>query len=416
MWAFAIFIAGFSLRLFLLLKVEPLTGHTPVGEINQIAHSLAFTGRYADAYGPGSGLTAHDMPLYPLLLACMVRIFGEGAAGEIAVRVLTALGASLAYALLPYLSELCLFGRLSGIVAGFVGALLPLTLWPFIAATNQPIAAALLVVQAILFCILLQPGRSKWWSAIAGIFAAVACLLSAQFLTVLAFSAVAAFFLAPKRALLIRPFLAIAACVILALAPWALRNRAALGHMIWTRSDFGIEFAQSNNDWASPVFDVLVHSPKWRHPLYAPEEKQKVILVGEYAYNQALLKTARAWVQAHPAKFLLMTGERAILFWFPIRKRLVQTVIGDLEALIGIVGLIVLFIRRHPSAWLFGGILAGYSWIFLLVATGPRYSYPIDPLLLLLGAFFVCHRTAPREGLVNQPAPAGEHVTSAQSA
>ncbi len=62
---------------------------------------------------------------------------------------------------------------------------------------------------------------------------------------------------------------------------------------------------------------------------------------------------------------------------------------GDLESLAGLCGLGLLFIQRRESARLYAGILLGYFPVFAFIATDPRYSYPIDPILLLLGAYFV---------------------------
>jgi 4-amino-4-deoxy-L-arabinose transferase-like glycosyltransferase len=332
------------------------------------------------------------VPLYPLILAIFIRIFGEGAAGEVAIRVLTAAGASFAYALLPYLSELSLSDAAPGVLAGIVGALLPLTLWTFIAGTNQPIAAGVMVALAILFVIVQQPRRSFAWTLLLGIAAGLSCLFSAPFLTVFGMSAITAFVLRPKGQRLARVFAVIGICIVVALAPWAIRNRLVLGRMIWTRSNFGTDFAQSNNSDASPVLNDVINSTKWHHPLYDDEERRKITEMGECAYNDAKLATAIAWIKSNPARFVTLCAERAVLFWFPLRNGVARTVIGDAESLMGMLGLALLLIRRNPQAWLFLGMLVGYFGVFCLVTADPRYSFPVEPLLLLLGAYFVADR------------------------
>ena len=62
------------------------------------------TGRYADAYGAGSGPTAHCAPLHPVLLSFLFRIFGTGARGALAMRVFGSTAAAAGFALLPALA------------------------------------------------------------------------------------------------------------------------------------------------------------------------------------------------------------------------------------------------------------------------------------------------------------------------
>src|ERR1700694_5752739 len=70
-------------------------------EVVNIAIALAQKGEFADAYGPGSGPTAHAAPVYPLLLSCVFRLLGTARAGEIGQEVLSSIIASLTCAMLP---------------------------------------------------------------------------------------------------------------------------------------------------------------------------------------------------------------------------------------------------------------------------------------------------------------------------
>lgn len=389
-WVALIFLVGFSFRLLLILQTEPILHRVPSGEVNLIAHSLVHNGTYSDAYGPGSGPTAHDVPIYSLVLAALIRIFGEGTRGEIAEYALTIAGASLAYGFLPILSELCLFGRLPGVLAGFTGALVPLNLWMFICGLSQPISAFLIVIMATLFCKAANAGFSRAWNIAVGIFAGMACLFNSAFLTILiACAGAALFFMRPFDRRLTRAFLSIGICVVIGITPWAVRNQIVLGAPIATRSNFGTELDLSNRDGTSPVSVTLISSSVWNQPIKDVGEREKLRSMGEPAYNAARLSHALQWIRSKPVEFLRLTGERMFLFWFPFRSGLIRTVTGDLESLAGLCGLAVLLRRRRPYAWLFTGILLGYFPVFALLATDPRYTYPIDPVLLLLAGFYV---------------------------
>src|SRR5690242_11677659 len=85
-WCAVVFALGLTVRLGLVLPHPPayVSIHEPVN----IAMSLASRGAYADAYGEGTGPTAHAAPVHPLMLSVLFRAFGTGARGALAMSVL----------------------------------------------------------------------------------------------------------------------------------------------------------------------------------------------------------------------------------------------------------------------------------------------------------------------------------------
>src|SRR5262245_58459468 len=57
--------------------------HVEYGEANLIAYSLATTGAYADAFGPGTGPSAHVAPIFPFILSVIYRLTGGIERGEL---------------------------------------------------------------------------------------------------------------------------------------------------------------------------------------------------------------------------------------------------------------------------------------------------------------------------------------------
>ena len=151
-WGVVVFVVAMLVRLALVLPNRQailLERPEPV----QIALSLVATGRYADAYGVGSGPTAHCVPLHPMLLSVLFGLFGTGAQGTQAMNVFGLTAAAVGFALLPALAVAAGLRLSSGVLAGFVGALAPVNFW---AQTSGSFDAPLTSVVLVALCILLS--------------------------------------------------------------------------------------------------------------------------------------------------------------------------------------------------------------------------------------------------------------------
>ena len=122
-----IFLLGFFIRLSIVIFRKTYT-YIEYTEVVNIARSLASKGTFSDAFF-NTGPTAHASPLYPVLLSAVFRIFGMGVAGELAQEVLNSSVSSLLYALLPSLASVSGIGVEAGVLAGLVGALVPVNFW-----------------------------------------------------------------------------------------------------------------------------------------------------------------------------------------------------------------------------------------------------------------------------------------------
>ena len=85
---------------------------------------------------------------HPLLLSLLFRLFRPSVSrGSFAQEVFSSLLASLQYALVPYVAEVCGAGRLTGWLGGiFSGALLPINRWVQTKGTSEYALAGLLCV------------------------------------------------------------------------------------------------------------------------------------------------------------------------------------------------------------------------------------------------------------------------------
>jgi hypothetical protein len=226
-----------------------------------------------------------------------------------------------------------------------------------------------------------------------GLAAGLAALLNPVLLAAVAAGCCAVLAVRYRARLPLAPgfFATAAACVLLTLAPWAMRNYLALGSLIWTRSNFGLELQVSNNDIATANLERNVRSPAFglMHPYNGDAERARVRSMGEAAYQRAKKREAFRWIASHKARFLSLTEERFRLFWFPEMSRRWQSILEGALTIAGLCGLVLLFRRGCAFAWIGAAVLAGYSAVYYIIQASPRYRFPLEPLLFLLAAGLV---------------------------
>lgn len=387
-----IFLLAFLIRfpLVLLTHRNETIDHM---EMTSVAKALATKGSFSDAYGDDTGPTAHVSPLYPLVLAAIYKTFGTGVVGSTVQVVLANLMTALLYASLPLVAWACGMGLLSGVLAGVLGALIPIHFWTETSGTWESVPAVLLLMA--LTAVLGYAWRRRDFSirtaVVCGILCGLALLTTATFLSLAPALMLAGWLFFRRKAN--KEYLRFAA-VFLAITfalqmPWAIRNKMALGAFILGRSNLGLELDIGNNGQAQPDF-IKNHSFYiTTHPFDNDAERAKVTRMGEVAYNKERLERARGWILSHPQRFVQLTAQRFINFWFPPMMRLWQGLVLGLYSVLGIAGVILFLRTRISTAWLFAAVLIVFPLPYYLVASMPRYSYPVEWILLLFSAWLI---------------------------
>lgn len=390
--SFALWLVGVAIRLALWICVKG--GQHLSSEGVGIATSLLRTGRYADAYGAGVGLTAHCAPLHPLFLAGLFGLFGMNAGGQLAMDASASAASALAFSLLPILAVRTGLPVICGILAGAAGELLLFDFW-FQATGNYdgPFTAAALVGLTILVCRICGKSRfTKREAAVLGFASGMIVLLNPVILPIIV-GWLIGFCVANKRQLArILGFCATTgACLLITLAPWAIRNYEALGSLIWTRSNFWLEMQVSNNGVLTADLERNQRMPEFAlfHPYAGAAQRAEVKRLGEVAYMRAKRKQALAWITTHKLRFLQLTAERFRLFWIPTMRRPFQMLGEASLTILGLSGLVLLFRSRKPYAWIFGPAIVLYPLVYYLIQVTPRYRLPLEPFLFLLGAYCI---------------------------
>jgi hypothetical protein len=378
-------------------------------EAVRVARNLADGRGFANPFHVyDTGLTAHGSPVYPFFQAALWRLFGTGDVGNFVFHNVEAVALALQIALLPPLARALHMHASAGLIAAAIG-LVPEVVqahprWE----TNY--AAVLIMLVTWGMCVFAReeapPSR---------IIVCVAFLWGLLILTnpnsVLPYCAWLAWWGFPlvsrrdaparKR---IRPLLILVVIPAVIILPWIVRNYVVFERLIFIRSNLGLELHVSNNPCAQ--FGVRMNHRtgcfKTVHPNVNITEAQKLVAMGEPAYQQALLKRAINWIQQHPQRFFSLTLQRFWFFWFPSdegnnvaellsmgKRRGLHAFVIYLVTLLSLPGLLLLFARNRPSGTICFLWLGVFPLIHYIVQFEDRYRSPILWLTLLLAGFTI---------------------------
>lgn len=385
------------LVLALLVRLPIALSRAPAfvsgAEATHVAVSMVRHGSFSDAFGPGTGPTAHLLPLNILIQAGVLKAFGVGRHGSLALVALACLEVALGLAMLPWIGAHLFANRRLGVCAGLIGALVPFNWWPqasgeFEAPLASFMLALTLAVYARYFSLKRLPGVTG--SVAVGIVSGLCLLTTASMLPVFAllFGYGCRVFKAAFAAYARFSAVAIAAALVV-LLPWACRNYAVFHDFVPLRNNFGLELQVSNNDQAAPVLEKNLETMKKIHPYGSERERQELAALGEVAYNKAKLRQAGQWIAANPGKFLSLSLRRVLGFWFPEYGSVYQWCFSLLVTVLAFVALGVLLVRGETAGIVALAYLAGFSGIYAVVQSSCRYRLPVESILLLLCAYFL---------------------------
>jgi len=362
-----IFLAG---GLWILLQ-WPLglhgAGFGPGFEVLNVARSLAFHGRFADPFSSAAtGPTGHVAPLYPALLAPILRLFPDHTA-VYPLFFLNAILVGLAAAQLPGVSRR-LFRT---VVPGVIGAVL-LIFASRLAPQQEQALSVLLIVAAASSILARHPWRSGVFTGLAVLCDPLAVLL----LPVLMI----------RRG---RRFILIAVATAFAIvAPWMIRNWVIIGAPYFVRDGLGLELELSNNSQARP--DLLFNGPLHAtHPMYNRQQALLVAQYGEGAYNHLQFSAAMDWCRLHPARFLYLCFVRAWHYWLPPPIQGWPAYVYWPCFCGGLAGLWLCRENREVRWLALGAVL--YWLPYILIQSDLRYGYPALFIPALLAGRFVAH-------------------------
>ncbi|NUP96169.1 MAG: hypothetical protein HUU28_08405 [Planctomycetaceae bacterium] len=392
-----LFFAAFGVRLAAALALGGFSikagtsawdwGHEPAC----IAQALLEGRGYSDPWGQGTGATAWLTPPFPLLLAVAMKLGGGVTATSMAIVVtLQALASALTAVLLVKLARTLGCPR-AGRLAGWLFAFYPIA----ISNTFQLVWDTTFVALALTWVLerVLRPGTSVVGNGLA--YGALLVLNPAP----ASLAPLLLGFTWRRSGLKAAATFALAAGALC--APWMLRNQLALGAFS-LRPNLGVELRIGNHDEADgrPV-------PFKYHPSHVPEELALYRELGEVQYSAENRERAVAWIRANPGRFVSLSARRSTLFWVSeppssdTRQTSGKSAARDpaswvkyasyvLAAVGALVALAKARLERDVRILLVLSLLA-FGAPYYLTHVSERYRFPVDPLLVALGAVAVQH-------------------------
>ncbi len=387
----ALFLLALAIRigLALALKLHAAPRYT---EFERIASSLALSGLFGNPYLIPTGPTAHHAPLYPLILSGLYSLFGTGTSGRTAQLVFNACVASLQYALLPVVAAVTKLRHSVGVLAGIMGALLPLH---YLIEVNsvESLAATALMLLVLLTLRAWQQTEFSWLLAtLHGLSWGAALLLAPTFLLIFLALGLAGYALALSRSNWRKHTMLLCCLMALTLLPWTVRNYKQFGKFFFVRNNLGLELSVSHNDRARAAIDDNEKSGAYRgHPFSSEAEALKVKQLGEAAYDREKMRAASNWIRTNPLRFLNLTVLRVFYFWFPKTTRPAQMLALWALTLTSIAGLQQLFRENRSLAWLMTTLWLSFPFTYYFLQSSVRYRFPLHWTFLLLSALAASH-------------------------
>ena len=380
-----------------------------------IAEALARGDGFSDAFARGSGATGWSTPVFPTLLAALVKLFG-GIDRPLAT-ALAVLQAVFSAATCVALARLgaAVGGARLGRLAAWLWALHPAAIYYSVNLPwdSTPTALALTWFLALLVARGPSPG-AKDAGKLGAAFGAVLLVNPSPFALAPAILAYVARWSGNARARLAAP-LAFACATALVCAPWIARNWVQVGSP-GLRTNLGVELFVGNNDGAEGRFNGAVH------PAYNDAEFARYVELGESAYAEEAFARFRAWASDNPARFAELTAVRVARFWLgrnplegiPLSTGRVKPrdwmgwikwtlhLAGGVLAVAGALALR----GRTADRMLLRGVVVLFPLTYYVTHVFERYRLPIEPVLTLLAAGLVL-AVLPKTEAPNEPKHSG---------
>jgi hypothetical protein len=280
-----------------------LQARNPANAVLLVARNPALveTTELARSVASGHGFTlvgvpsAHCAPLFPLILAALLKVFGDGPAFSYSVTGLEILIQWATILLLPVLSRQLLNSR----CIGYLAAVAVICVQQISLGWEASMGAVFLEIAAL--------GPTNAW--LSGILMGLGTLLSP----------VAAVAILIMHFRWNRAFVASLGLAVLLCSPWTIRNYAVFHRFIPIRDNFGIALRLSYN----PLAPVTFADPQtWTmfltyEPAFNPALRPSLTTLGEAAFYEQSGQAAQQWIRSAPRKSLKLVARRVIAYWLP---------------------------------------------------------------------------------------------------
>ena len=360
-------------------------------EMGRIAASIAAGHGFSNPFGPQTGPTAWEPPLYPYLVAGVFQLFGTYSTAAAFV-MLSVNSLFSALTCIPiFLIARRIFSEKVAVGSAWAWALLPNVMFWCTRAIWETSLAALLMA-TIFWLTLTMEDRDGWapWLQFGSLWG-IAALSSTSLLSFLPASGLWAWYRRAKggkgsiSGVVLASFV-FCACV----SPWLVRKYRTFGKFIFIRDNFGAELRLGNGRGADGTWMEYLHPTQ---EVYAMRQYQQM---GELAYIKMRKQQAMDYIKADYARFFGLCAKRFVYFWAGPPKATQPPWLNDLKnslflasSVLSFWGLIRALRLRKSGAWLLFWLMALYPAIYYVVFPTQRYRVPIEPVMAILCVFII---------------------------
>ncbi len=360
-------------------------------EMGRIAASLASGRGFSSPFGPATGPTAWEPPLYPYLTAGVFLVFGIYSKASAFV-LLSLNSVFSALTCVPiFLIARRIFSEKVAIGSAWAWALLPNVLFWCTRAIWETSLAALLLTTIFWLALTLED-REGWlpWFQF-GLLWGITALSSTSLLSFLPAAGLWAWYRRARRGRRSFAGVALASVFFFAcIAPWLLRNYETFGKFIFIRDNFGAELRLGNGNGADGTLMLYLDAT---HDPYAMRQFQAM---GELPYIAMRKRQALDCIRADYGRFATLCLRRFVYFWAGPPKDTQPEWVGAAKNSLFLAWSVLTFwglgraLRlRKPGAGLLFWLFLIYPAMYYFVYSIPRYRHPIEPEMAILAVFVV---------------------------
>ncbi len=360
-------------------------------EMGRIGAALASGRGFSDPFGPRTGSTAWEPPLYPYLIAAVFHIFGVySKASAFMLLALNSIFSGLTC--IPiFLIAKRIFSEKVAVGSAWVWALLPNVMFWCTRSVWETSLSALLLASIFWLALTLEDreGRLPWFEF--GLLWGITALSSTSLLSFLPAAGLWAWVRRAKRGKRSVAGIALASVVFFAcITPWLVRDYNTFGQFIFIRDNFGAELRLGNGPGADGTWMEYLHPTQ---DVYAMRQYQAM---GELPYIAMRKQQAIDYIRADPARFAKLCTKRFVYFWAGPPKATQPWWMNDVKNSLYLASSILMFwglgraLRQGKSgAVLLFWLIVLVPAVYYIVFPTSRYRVPIEPEIAILCVFLV---------------------------
>lgn len=360
-------------------------------EMGRIAASLASGKGFSDQFGPPTGPTAWEPPLYPYLTAGVFLLFGIYSKASAFV-LLTLNSACSALTCVPIFKiSRRIFSEKVAVGSAWAWALLPNVMFWSTRWIWETSLSALLLAVVIWLTLTLEERDGLWPWIEFGLLWGVIALNSTSLLSFLPAAGLWAWYRRAKMGKRSLVGVVLSSVIFFAcIAPWLVRNYQTFGKFIFVRDNFGAELRLGNGNGADGTLMVYLDPP---HDPYAMWQFQAM---GELPYIAMRKQQAINYIKADYGRFARLSLKRFVYYWAGTPKATEPPWMNEVKNSLFLASSVLMFWglfralrQRRTGAWLLFWLILLYPAIYYFVYPGQRYRVPIEPEMTILCVYLL---------------------------